>query len=297
MKEVEIEAFLAVVEMGSISAAATSLFITQPALSRRVSALEDELGYRLFIRNKGVRNIDITPEGKAFITVAKKWKALFLESKGLVEAFDHKYDFNLGVTASMSTYLMPLAFKEFVNKHPECNMNIHQYHSEECYAHMEKGDLDLALVGKEQFSRTIATIPLCRTEFKLVCAKDSFTTKAVHPSQLDSAKELVVPWGNHFENWHDYWFGSTAKPRVWLDMMSILEYFLADKDSWVVAPAYIAAYLVKKLGLELYNLSEPPQALTMYAIYNKENESAYAKKFLDIAKSNLGNNPSLQLLL
>ena len=44
MTELELEAFLAVVRTGSITAAARSLYVTQPALSRRIRALEEELG-------------------------------------------------------------------------------------------------------------------------------------------------------------------------------------------------------------------------------------------------------------
>ena len=54
MTFLEIEAFLSIVQHGSFSAAAEKLYITQPALGRRIRALEEELGYALFIRNKGV---------------------------------------------------------------------------------------------------------------------------------------------------------------------------------------------------------------------------------------------------
>ena len=52
MTFLEIEAFLKIAQCGSFSAAAEKLYITQPALGRRIRALEEELGYSLFIRNK-----------------------------------------------------------------------------------------------------------------------------------------------------------------------------------------------------------------------------------------------------
>ena len=70
MTEREIEAFLTIVRTGSISAAAEVLYVTQPALSRRIRALEQELGYQLFIRKKGLRNVGLTAEGKAFLSLA-----------------------------------------------------------------------------------------------------------------------------------------------------------------------------------------------------------------------------------
>ena len=55
MTELEIDAFLNIVKYGSITKAAEILYISQPALSRRIKSLESELQYKLFIRQKGVR--------------------------------------------------------------------------------------------------------------------------------------------------------------------------------------------------------------------------------------------------
>lgn len=53
--------FLAVAREGTISAAASSLFVTQPTLSRQMMELENELGVSLFTRGK--RRIALTTEG------------------------------------------------------------------------------------------------------------------------------------------------------------------------------------------------------------------------------------------
>ena len=84
MTELEIEAFLAIVRTGSISAAAQKLYVTQPALSRRIHALEQELGYSLMVRKKGVRSIELTSQGKAFISLAEKWKTVWNESRNVL---------------------------------------------------------------------------------------------------------------------------------------------------------------------------------------------------------------------
>ena len=56
MTQAELEAFLAVVRCGTVSGAAQQLFITQPALSRRLGVLEEELGYPLLQRGRGRRS-------------------------------------------------------------------------------------------------------------------------------------------------------------------------------------------------------------------------------------------------
>ena len=78
MTQLEIEAFLNIVKYGSITKAAEVLYISQPALSRRIKSLENELQYELFIRQKGIRNVILTPQGEAFIPIAEKWQQLWL---------------------------------------------------------------------------------------------------------------------------------------------------------------------------------------------------------------------------
>ena len=296
MTETEIEAFLAVVNTGTISAASESLFITQPALSRRIYALEAQLGYKLFNRSKGVRTIELTLEGKAFIAIAKKWQALFAESKGLSDALDYQHELNFGIIGSMCTYLTPSSFDKFIKKYPECHMNIHQYHSEECYDHLEDGSLHFAMVGHEKFSKTIATVPICRSSFKLISSRE-LSAEELHPSRLDVAKEIFVPWNSEFSIWHDYWFGNTARPRIWLDMVSLLEHFVTDKDAWSVVPAYIASHLVKQYKLKSYELEEAPTPMLLYALYPKGQIGEYAQKFLKVLKEELQGNEDLVLLL
>lgn len=77
MTKTELEAFLAVLQYGSISAAAERLFITQPAMSRRMKSMEEELGYSLFERGRGQRSVELTENGKEFVPVAERLLTLY----------------------------------------------------------------------------------------------------------------------------------------------------------------------------------------------------------------------------
>ena len=61
-----LQAFLAVAETNSFSRAAERIFLTQPAISKRIAALEASLGARLFDRIW--RTIQLTPAGQALLT-------------------------------------------------------------------------------------------------------------------------------------------------------------------------------------------------------------------------------------
>lgn len=66
MTSLEIEAFLTVQSIGSVTKAAELLYISQSSLSTRLRTLEQELGCSLFVRGKGARAMMLTPEGERF---------------------------------------------------------------------------------------------------------------------------------------------------------------------------------------------------------------------------------------
>ncbi|MBQ7778195.1 MAG: LysR family transcriptional regulator [Oscillibacter sp.] len=78
MNITQVRYVLAVAEHGSMSRAAESLFLSQPALSLQIKKLEDELGFPLFFRT--AQGVTLTEEGKAFCgsarEVTKRWQAL-----------------------------------------------------------------------------------------------------------------------------------------------------------------------------------------------------------------------------
>ena len=65
-----LKAFVAVAELASFSRASEQLFMTQPAVSKRIAALEDDLGVLLFDRLG--RRIQLTEAGQKFLTSARR---------------------------------------------------------------------------------------------------------------------------------------------------------------------------------------------------------------------------------
>ena len=83
--------FYNVAKLGSISAAANSLFISQPAVSQAVRQLEQTLGVTLFIRTaKGVR---LTEEGKTLAVYVERGMENFLKGE---EAMDRLKNLDMG---------------------------------------------------------------------------------------------------------------------------------------------------------------------------------------------------------
>ena len=91
MTNLDIETFWAVVHHGTMTAAAESLYITQPTLSMRIRALEERVGTPLFVRGKGQRHITLTEAGQKFLTLAQRWQQLLAETDSLAELGQREY--------------------------------------------------------------------------------------------------------------------------------------------------------------------------------------------------------------
>jgi DNA-binding transcriptional LysR family regulator len=84
MKDWQIDYFLSVAHNSSFTAAANELNISQPAISRQITALEDEFGVTLIDRTK--RSVTLTPAGTIFYEFFNDFRIKFLETKKKAKA-------------------------------------------------------------------------------------------------------------------------------------------------------------------------------------------------------------------
>jgi DNA-binding transcriptional LysR family regulator len=116
--------FLAVARAGSTAAAARSLGVNQSTVVRRVAALEEELGLRLFDKKRnGYR---LTPQGEALMQDAASVEASVLALTRRAAALDSAFTGSLGVTTAegMALGVVPQLLNEFHRLHPGIQVNL-----------------------------------------------------------------------------------------------------------------------------------------------------------------------------
>jgi len=297
MTQQEIEVFLAVVRLGSISRAAEALFITQPAASRHIRVLEEELGCPLLSRSRGQRQAELTEQGRDFIEVAEKWRLLWQEAHELA-AQDRAQTLHLASIGSVSTYLLPPVFRAFLEGTPRRALTFHNYHSREAYDYVADGSVDIALISNHMYHPQVETIPLFREEMLLVTGPQSHLSPSVHPSALDPSRELRLPWNPEYDLWHSFWFSASAAPRAALDQMSLLEDFFRWQDnwadSWAIAPAMVALALQDKCGAQIHRLEDGPPDEIIYYLLGRRRKPELTRAFLDCLEEELASHPELR---
>ena len=118
----DIHTFLTIASSSSLSKAAELLFVSQPALSHRLSALEEELGTELIKRHKGSRVLELTEAGQRFVPIAQKWEELWLETSK-IKLGEPAALLRIGNVDSLNFYFMPQVISSFLTAHKECSLH------------------------------------------------------------------------------------------------------------------------------------------------------------------------------
>lgn len=141
----QLKHFLAVGEAGSITAAARNLRLTQPALSRQIKALEEELDTALLER--GAHSITLTPAGEVLVAEARK---LIRFSDAMIEkvkATAAGEPLRVGYAPSLAGEFLSIAIERFTQFHPRVRVSLYDWSSAEMRTGLANGKLDLIVAA------------------------------------------------------------------------------------------------------------------------------------------------------
>ena len=163
-----LEIFLKVAELGSFSRAADALFLTQPTVSEHVRALEDELGVQLLDRLG--RGTTPTHAGVLLMGHARRLLALAREARQAIEQFQGRVsgELVLGGSTIPGEYLLPALIGAFRAKYPDVSIALRIGGSRQVQDWVERGEVEIGVVGAAPASRALEARPLAADELVLV---------------------------------------------------------------------------------------------------------------------------------
>ena len=141
-----LQAFIAVAESGSFSRAGERIFLTQPAISKRIAALEQDIGARLFDRVG--RKIHLTPAGEALLLRTRAVLAELEDIKRDITNLSGTIAGELSVATShhIGLHRLPGPLKRFHETYTQVRLNLHFMDSEKACNAVARGELELAVV-------------------------------------------------------------------------------------------------------------------------------------------------------
>ena len=141
-----LQAFIAVAESGSFSRAGERIFLTQPAISKRIAALEQDIGARLFDRVG--RKIHLTQAGEALLLRTRAVLSELEDIKRDITNFSGTIAGELSVATShhIGLHRLPGPLKRFHETYTQVRLNLHFMDSEKACNAVARGELELAVV-------------------------------------------------------------------------------------------------------------------------------------------------------
>jgi DNA-binding transcriptional LysR family regulator len=141
-----LEAFVEVVRRGSVTGAAQVLFVTQPALTARLNALEQTIGAPLLVRRRG--GVRLTEAGRAFLPYAERALQAVAEGRVVLAELERGAAGHVAICASpiVSTYALPTILRRFSESHPGVQVAVRTGHSEEMIELVKRDDVAVGLL-------------------------------------------------------------------------------------------------------------------------------------------------------
>ncbi|MBB5033358.1 LysR family transcriptional regulator [Prosthecobacter vanneervenii] len=176
-----LEQFVALARTKNFTRAADELHLSQPALSRAIQKLEDQLGAPLFERKP--REVVLTDLGELLLERAKEILQLMEDTISELSEAGRRGRIRLGAIPTIAPYFLPGLLHTFAKKHPDILVVVQEDTTESLIRRCSHGEIDLAILAQPVIARHLEVEPLFDEELLLVVPVD-------HP--LASAKSVKI---------------------------------------------------------------------------------------------------------
>lgn len=177
--------FLAVAEYRSFTRAATSLYVSQPALSQQIKQLEEQLGCQLFDRSG--RSVRLTDAGEMYARYARNALQDLQEGKRAINDVKNlsSGELRIAITPTFTTYLIGPLIKVFHERYPKVTLSVKEMSQEQMEQRLLDDEFDVGIAFENVHSADIESQTLLVETLALVVRKD-------HPLAQESVVNLQI---------------------------------------------------------------------------------------------------------
>ena len=285
--------FVAVAEAENVLRAATQkLHVSQPAVSRQIRDLEDELGAQLFERTG--KSVRLTEAGFLFLKEARAVLERTNQAVRSVRAFAQagEAELHVGYTPALRAQIVSPTLRAFQREMPKVHVKLHDWSSEKIVSGLRGGRLQLAFTvrpSKRGESRDLRFEELLREQVRLAVPPTHPFAQRRSVSLADAAKEAFV--GLTREDFPDYNAYLNAvfapvknKPRVIEEHDSMTSVISAIEAGTGVGISVDALSYSFASRVKLVRLTPEPKPLSLGIATRKGKLSPATEKFCQCAR-------------
>lgn len=173
LENFRLKVFRAVAEQLNFHKAAEQLFLTQPAVTLQIKALESDLGVRLFDRASG--RVSLTRQGSILLEYANKLAAMVSEAEQKLSCKDSKVsgELSLGVSTTIAQYVLARLLRAFIADYPNIDLTLHSGNTRQIVQLLLDGKVSVGLIEGPARDRGVRSEPFMEDELVPITAVDA----------------------------------------------------------------------------------------------------------------------------
>ncbi len=292
-----LNAFIAVAEAGSFSDAAERLHLTQPAVSKRIANLEQQLQVRLFDRLG--REVSLTEAGRALLPRAYQILNGLDDTRRALSNLNGEISGRLTLATShhIGLHRLPPLLRAFTRRYPQVALDIQFLDSEVAYDEVLHGRAELAVITlAPQTQAPIEAVPVWDDPLDFVAAPEHPLARNGAVSLADVARHpAVFPGGNTFTHHivQRLFEDQGLRPNIAMstNYLETIKMMVSIGLAWSVLPRTMLDEQVSRLPLPDIQLSRQ----LGYILHTERTLSNPARAFmalLDAERGNLAQAPA-----
>ncbi|MFA6921104.1 MAG: HTH-type transcriptional regulator CysB [Gallionella sp.] len=183
-----------------ISDAADALYTSQPAVSKQIKLLEEELGIEIFQRN-GKRIAAITEPGKGLLAIARRMLLDAENFKQFAQEFHSKDTGHLRIatTHTQARYALPPVVKQFIERYPKVKLELHQGTPTQIAEQVLHGDADICIATESlSLYEGLVTLPCYEWHHCVITPPDHPLLKKEVLTLASIAKYPIITYDSAF---------------------------------------------------------------------------------------------------
>lgn len=185
--------FYTVAQCGNISAAARKLYISQPAVSKSVSRLEESFSSPLLVRSS--RGVTLTENGRLLYKQLETAFQAIRQGEEMISRNDllGAGSLSMGVSATLCKYVLLPYLQDYIAENPYVKISLSCQSTHETITALENGALELGLVGESerQEGSRLNFLPIREIHDIFVCSPDYLSKLHTRPKE-DFQQEILT---------------------------------------------------------------------------------------------------------
>ena len=282
-----LSAFIAIAEVGSFSGAGERLHLTQPAISKRIAGLEQQLDVRLFDRLG--REVTLTEAGRALLPRAYQILNVLEDTRRALTNLSGEVTGRLTLATShhIGLHRLPPVLRAFTREHPAVALDIQFLDSEAAYDEVLHGRAEIAVITLAPAPHPlIRAIPVWKDALDFVAAPEHPLANDADVSLSDVARHpAVFPGGNTFTHHivHRLFESQGLTPNIAMstNYLETIKMMVSIGLAWSVLPRTMLDEQVSPIALADIQLSRE----LGYILHTERTLSNAARAFMALLDS------------